>query len=117
MCRVSHVSIQHRTGCLIACLRKWQGMPVDDALAEYRTFAYPKARLFDELFIKAFDKRSLLQFAQENGLNQNEASENQYTGGPSTMMTGGTMDGRLLDELRSINILRTVHLCPKVPGS
>lgn len=92
-------------------------MPVDDALAEYRTFAYPKARLFDELFIQAFDKRSLLQFALENGLNQNEATENQYTGSPSTMVTGGTMDGKPLDELRFITTLRTVHLCPKVPGS
>ena len=92
-------------------------MPVDDALAEYRTFAYPKARPFDEIFIKAFDKDSLLQFARENGFNQESDDRDQHTGSPGTMVTGGKMDGKSVDELRSITILRTVHLCPKVLGS
>ena len=108
---------QHRTGCLVACLRKWQGMLVDDALIEYHSFAYPKARLFDELFIKVFDKDYLLQFAQKNSFNRIEDSEEQHTGSPDTMVTGGQMNGKSLDELQSMTNLRTMHLCPKILGS
>jgi len=58
---------KHRTGCLVACLRKIQGEGLGFALHEYHTYAGSKARSLDEVFIKGFDERTLLWLARENG--------------------------------------------------
>lgn len=58
---------KHRTGCVVACLRKIQGEALDGALTEYHAYADPKARVLDEIFIKEFDERALLWLAAENG--------------------------------------------------
>lgn len=58
---------KHRTGCVVACLRKIQGEGLDDALTEYHAYADPKARILDEIFVKDFDDRALLWLAAENG--------------------------------------------------
>jgi hypothetical protein len=46
---------QHRTGCLIACLRKMQGWSLQSALEEYRDYAGSKARALDEQYIDQFN--------------------------------------------------------------
>lgn len=55
---------QHRTGCVVGCFRKCQGEPLEGILQEYHTYADPKARILDEIFIKFFDERSLLWMAR-----------------------------------------------------
>lgn len=58
---------KHRTGCVIACLRKIEGMSVDDALVEYATYAGSKQRLGDIELIKAFDGEVLFKYAMKTG--------------------------------------------------
>ena len=58
---------QHRTGCVVGCLRKLQMWALSSIFQEYRDHSDPKARLLDEQFIDLFDERSLLKLArQEN---------------------------------------------------
>ena len=47
--------LQHRTGCAIACHRLLNGYTVAAALDEYRRYAGSKARVLDELYIRAID--------------------------------------------------------------
>jgi hypothetical protein len=61
---------KHRTGCVIACLRKCQQVPLHEVLEEYKTYAYPKERPGDIAFIKAFDPQCLEQFADRKVLNE-----------------------------------------------
>lgn len=61
---------KHRTGCVIACLRKCQGVPLNDVLEEYKTYAYPKERPGDVAFITAFDPQCLEHFATREELNE-----------------------------------------------
>ena len=42
---------KHRTGCMVACFRKLQGMDDVSAITEYHEYARPKARAFDVAFI------------------------------------------------------------------
>lgn len=58
---------RHRTGCVIACLRKVQRWPIEDVLAEYRAYANPKIRDGDIDLIKAFDPECVFDFAKSHG--------------------------------------------------
>ncbi|KAI6806382.1 hypothetical protein KC332_g4252 [Hortaea werneckii] len=58
---------RHRTGCVIACLRKIQRWPLDAVLAEYRVYASPKARDGDIELIKAFDPDVVFDYAKARG--------------------------------------------------
>lgn len=59
---------RHRTGCVIACLRKVQGWPMEAIAAEYEAYANPKMRDGDLEFIKnVFQPEVLLDFAKQHG--------------------------------------------------
>lgn len=58
---------RHRTGCVVACLRKVQGMPIDEVLKEYITYASPKARPGDIALIKSFDPNIVFAYAEKTG--------------------------------------------------
>ncbi|RMJ26024.1 Tyrosine phosphatase [Aspergillus sp. HF37] len=57
---------KHRTGCVVACLRKTQSWSSADILAEYRQYSYPKNRELDERFIFDFDVSGVACLAEEN---------------------------------------------------
>lgn len=50
---------KHRTGCVVACLRRVQNVPMDEIIEEYRTYAGVKARDGDIQFMKSFDPKDL----------------------------------------------------------
>ncbi|CAM8928582.1 unnamed protein product [Rhodiola kirilowii] len=52
---------KHRTGCLVACLRKLQNWCLPAILEEYKNFAGEKSRAGDLKFIEEFDVISLRQ--------------------------------------------------------
>lgn len=54
-----HVPIQHRTGCLVGCLRKLQKWCLSSVFDEYQRFAAAKARVSDQRFMERFDTSSL----------------------------------------------------------
>jgi hypothetical protein len=58
---------KHRTGCVVACLRKIQGMPIEDVIAEYRVYSEPKARDGDMELIRSFDPEVVFKYAQTHG--------------------------------------------------
>ncbi|KAF2399065.1 hypothetical protein EJ06DRAFT_557572 [Trichodelitschia bisporula] len=58
---------KHRTGCVVGCLRKFQGDSMENIISEYHTYADPKARLLDEHFMHKFNERPLLWLAREGG--------------------------------------------------
>ncbi|KAM0715342.1 hypothetical protein Q7P37_008840 [Cladosporium fusiforme] len=59
---------RHRTGCVIACLRKVQGWPIEAITAEYEAYANPKMRDGDLEFIRnVFQPESLLEYAKQHG--------------------------------------------------
>ncbi|KAK0263228.1 hypothetical protein B0A54_00592 [Friedmanniomyces endolithicus] len=58
---------KHRTGCIIACLRKIQHWPIDDVIAEYQAYANPKARPGDIDLIRAFDPEAVFEYAKHQG--------------------------------------------------
>ncbi|RRT62932.1 hypothetical protein B296_00038966 [Ensete ventricosum] len=49
------VSLQHRTGCLVGCLRKLQRWCLASIFDEYQRFAAAKARVSDQMFMERFD--------------------------------------------------------------
>lgn len=51
--------IQHRTGCLVGCLRKMQRWSLLSIFDEYQRFAAAKARVSDQRFMELFDASSL----------------------------------------------------------
>lgn len=55
------VNLQHRTGCLVGCLRKVQSWCLSSVLEEYQKNAGLKWRQRDLNFIEAFDIVSLRQ--------------------------------------------------------
>lgn len=55
---------QHRTGSVIACLRKLQGWSLESAIAEYVHFSHPKSRELDIKFIEEFDVSNLAHLSQ-----------------------------------------------------
>lgn len=52
---------QHRTGCLVGSLRKFQNWCLDSVLEEYKQFAGAKSRITDLRFIEEFDAMCLRQ--------------------------------------------------------
>lgn len=46
---------KHRTGCVIACLRKVRGWAFSAVSAEYLLFSHPKSRIEDQRFIESFE--------------------------------------------------------------
>ena len=52
---IHHCQMQHRTGCLVGCLRKWQNWCLASIFDEYQRFAADKARVTDQRFIELFD--------------------------------------------------------------
>jgi tyrosine-protein phosphatase SIW14 len=59
---------RHRTGCVIACMRKVQGWPIEAIVAEYEAYANPKSRDGDLEFIRnVFQPESILEYAKHNG--------------------------------------------------
>ena len=108
---------QHRTGCLVACFRKWHNVSVDDALSEYRTFAHPKTRPFDELFIESFNRNAILQLIQDQAAVGNNCTKDEAVAPLGTMATGGNLDKGSYDELQPTTTLRTAYACPKLLGS
>lgn len=59
---------KHRTGCVVACLRKCQSWPIDEVLAEYETYAGDKARPEDKKLIRSFDPAVVFKYAQSESL-------------------------------------------------
>ena len=59
---------RHRTGCVVACLRKIQKWPLDEILREYSAYAHPKARTGDMNLIKSFDPDSVHAYAKSHNL-------------------------------------------------
>lgn len=49
------LSVQHRTGCLVGCLRKLQRWCLTSVFDEYQRFAAAKARISDQRFMELFD--------------------------------------------------------------
>lgn len=65
---------KHRTGCVVACLRKILGWNLEDILNEYREYSGKKARKLDERYIELFEERAMRWLArQENYLPPVEA--------------------------------------------
>lgn len=59
---------RHRTGCVIACMRKVQGWPIEAIVAEYEAYANPKTRDGDLEFIRnVFQPEAILEYAKQNG--------------------------------------------------
>ena len=54
-----HKNVQHRTGCVVGCLRKLQRWCLTSIFDEYQRFAASKARVSDLRFMELFDTSSL----------------------------------------------------------
>lgn len=54
------VFFQHRTGCVVGCLRKLQKWCLSSVFDEYLHFAAAKARSTDQRFMELFDASSLM---------------------------------------------------------
>jgi tyrosine-protein phosphatase SIW14 len=54
---------QHRTGCLVGCLRKLQRWRLSSVFDEYLHFAAAKARKTDQRFMELFDTSSLVHLS------------------------------------------------------
>ncbi|KAL6010284.1 hypothetical protein ACLOJK_000715 [Asimina triloba] len=58
--RHAHIyGLEHRTGCLVGCLRKLQRWCLSSIFDEYQRFAAAKARICDQRFMELFDISSL----------------------------------------------------------
>ena len=53
--------LQHRTGCLVGCLRKFQNWCLSSVFEEYQHFAGVKSRITDLRFIETFEVMCLRQ--------------------------------------------------------
>lgn len=71
---------KHRTGCVVACLRKIQGVPLSEILAEYHAYAWPKAREGDVKLITAFDPASVYEYAVRTGYLRDIANMSVWPG-------------------------------------
>ena len=58
---------KHRTGCVVACLRKIQRWPIEEIIREYVDYAWPKARDGDISLIKSFDPNVVFEYATRHG--------------------------------------------------
>lgn len=59
---------RHRTGCVVACIRKIQQWPMHEILEEYSTYATPKPREGDIQLIKDFDPEHVHTYGRDNNL-------------------------------------------------
>lgn len=59
---------RHRTGCVVACLRKIQQKPMDEILDEYDTYAHPKPRKGDLELIRKFDPATVYEYAKKHDM-------------------------------------------------
>jgi tyrosine-protein phosphatase SIW14 len=57
---VQHINLQHRTGCVVGCLRKLQRWCLTSIFNEYQRFAAAKTRVSDLRFIEIFDVSSMM---------------------------------------------------------
>lgn len=48
---------KHRTGCVVGCIRRLQSWSLSMIFEEYRRYAFPKPRYFDQLIIETFDAK------------------------------------------------------------
>ena len=58
---------RHRTGCVVACLRKVQRWPMKDIIAEYETYSNPKMRTADKDLVQSFDPEAVFVYARKHG--------------------------------------------------
>ena len=58
---------KHRTGCVTACLRRIQRVPIDEVITEYVAYSWPKQRTGDIDLIKSFDPDQVFQYAKAHG--------------------------------------------------
>ncbi len=58
---------KHRTGCVVACLRKINHVPIDEIIAEYTTYSAPKDRIGDKELIKCFNPDDVYRYADTHG--------------------------------------------------
>ncbi|KAM6572562.1 hypothetical protein CsatA_016642 [Cannabis sativa] len=69
---------QHRTGCLVGCIRKLQRWCLSSVFDEYQRFAAAKARVSDQRFMELFDVSSLkhqpMSFSCSKKCNNNQCS-------------------------------------------
>jgi tyrosine-protein phosphatase SIW14 len=63
-----HISRQHRTGCLIGCLRKLQQWSLTTIFDEYRRFSAPKSRSMDQEFIELYAEQRVWADVQREWL-------------------------------------------------
>ncbi|KAF2635846.1 hypothetical protein P280DRAFT_460947 [Massarina eburnea CBS 473.64] len=56
---------KHRTGCVVATLRRLQGLDIELIREEYHTYADPKARFWDEVFFEHFDLNTVMWRARQ----------------------------------------------------
>lgn len=57
---------KHRTGCVVACVRRIRSWALSPCLHEYLLFSSPKSRLEDQRFIEAFDPSSVYEAQVSN---------------------------------------------------
>ncbi|KAL0234733.1 hypothetical protein PCE1_001769 [Barthelona sp. PCE] len=98
---------KHRSGCLIACLRKIQGWAIASLLEEYRRMSFPKARTEDMLFIEQFQPPKLNptflpSFVQQSCLPK------RYFCTPQPLMSADLLDDdlELFDEIDEVSKTR-----------
>ncbi|KAK3706755.1 tyrosine-protein phosphatase siw14 [Vermiconidia calcicola] len=58
---------KHRTGCVVACLRKIQGVPMAEIKKEYVAYADKKAREGDLKLIESFEPKDVYDYANTHG--------------------------------------------------
>ena len=58
--------LQHRTGCVVGCLRKLQKWCLSSVFDEYHRFAAAKARITDQRFMELFDVSTLKHLTPSN---------------------------------------------------
>ena len=56
---------KHRTGCLVASLRRLQGTDIETVRHEYHVYSDPKARFWDEVFFEQFDLHTVMWHARK----------------------------------------------------
>lgn len=67
-CRDSFLTFatQHRTGCVVGCLRRFQGWTVPLAIEEYRKYASIKSRQRDMAKIENYSLQHCWEIAKDN---------------------------------------------------
>jgi hypothetical protein len=71
---------KHRTGCVIAALRRIRGWALGAIFAEYLIFAGSKSRLEDQLLIESFDPEKWEQFRTSLEMEKSRENDNEYQG-------------------------------------